>query len=109
MAWRIPPLDSELTHGRKKITLPDPGRVRKPLMTLMTFSAESIVAKKPVGTEHETWKEKQLIQPVLLGNKAQCPITLQEKQTKMTHWNQLAWWDIRSDETLRQRPDGFIN
>lgn len=33
MAWRIPPLDSELTHGRKKITLPDPGRVRKPLMT----------------------------------------------------------------------------
>ena len=28
---------------------------------------------------------------------------------KLTHWNQLVWWEIRSDVILRNWPNGFKN
>ena len=31
------------------------------------------------------------------------------KADKLTHWNQLVWWEIRSDVILRNWPNGFKN
>ena len=58
---------------------------------------------------------KELIQETYEGNLCyllgQSPMSSGDagKADKMTHWNQLVWWEIRSDVILRNGQDGFNN
>ena len=69
-----------------KIDLADPRKVQKPLKPLVTFSSQSIVTKKPVEQKSKwkkNWFRKHMKGTyVICWDKAQCPVEMQEKQTK---------------------------